>query len=413
MTGLVLGAWGIGRYLERRGSSSISLLRLYGLLEGLMGLYGLAFPWLLESTTALYPHIVSLANGSATALHLLEFIWGALLMLPSTLLMGATLPVLVSWAVGRRPDLILPNVSLFYGINTLGAVVGCLFTQLVSLNWLGIAGATTLAVGLNLVVFLLCWLSKQPDTNGGPPKPSIAQTANSDLTMTPLASGMLLFLFAYSGMVALSSEILWTRILVFPLGSSLYSFALILAAFLLGIGAGSLSASKLFARRSLILTFLFLEGALGFLGILMTPILDLITPLTSWMDTTFYGPENTAFQTLLLRSLVVLILMFPPAFGFGLIFPVANQVQLNLFRSIPGTLGGCYAVNTFGSILGTVLTPFVFIPLLGVERSLFWLFAGMPLLAVLTFTLLARLPLVLPPLDGFAPDFEGFFTVIP
>ncbi len=379
MGGLALGAWLFSLWLKRRQPRNLFLL--YGTLEVLIGAYGLAFPWLLEATAPLYPLMVSVA-GEGPGLYFLEFLWGTLLMLPSTFLMGATLPVLGTWLVGQRSDSILSNVSWLYGMNTAGAVAGCLVTQFITIRWLGIAGANLLAVGLNGFIFLLCRMFNPPAefaTADKPPVPS-----KDEVPISRTASWSLLGLFAFSGLVALSTEILWTRILVIPLGSSLYSFALILSAFLFGIAAGSLSADRFFKNHSRIKLFLLLEASLGLMGLLMIPLLDQITPLTSWLDAHFYDSENTAMQTLALRSSVAFFLMFPPAFGFGLIFPIANQIHLSLFQNIPTTLGGSYTVNTVGSILGTVLTPFVFIPLWGIERSLFVLFASLLLLTCCT-----------------------------
>ncbi len=378
MSGLALGAWCLSRWLK--GKETRGLFRLYGYLEGGIGLYGLAFPWILDLTTPLYPAFVAISGENGPLLHLLEFLWGTLLMLPSTFLMGATLPVLGTWAVGKKTSSIQAEVSWLYGMNTAGAVVGCLFTQFLALRWFGIQGTTGVAVALNGLVFALCLL-----LNPNPPATDQVsgqqRSAPDTETLSPGASRYLLGLFAFSGMVALASEILWTRVLVIPLGSSLYSFALILAAFLFGIAGGSLCAHRIFKGPPRARTFLLLEAGLGLLGLMMIPLLDQITPLTSWLDTRFYDPENTALRTLWLRSGITFLMMFPPAFGFGLIFPVANQIHLNLFGQVPTTLGGSYTVNTLGSILGTVLTPFVFIPLFGIERSLFLLFGGLLLLA--------------------------------
>lgn len=377
MSGLALGAWFLSRWLK--GKETHRLFKMYGLLEAGIGLYGVAFPWILDLTTPLYPVFVSIAGGSDAVLHLLEFFWGTLLMLPSTFMMGATLPVLGTWAIADNTDTLQAEVSWLYGMNTAGAVAGVLITQFWALKWLGISGTTWVAVAVNGLVFLLCM---QFD-----PNPALRaarrekKTTPEEKPLSRAAGKYLLALFGFSGMVALSSEILWTRVLVIPLGSSLYSFALILAAFLFGIAAGSLCAHRVLRKPSRVRTFLLLEGGLGILGLLMIPLLDQITPITAWLDAQFYDPDNTVLRTLWLRSGLTFLLMFPPAFGFGLIFPVANQIQLNLFGQVPATLGGSYTVNTLGSIIGTVLTPFVFIPLLGIERSLFLLFGGLLLMA--------------------------------
>ena len=84
-------------------------------------------------------------------------------------------------------------------------------------------------------------------------------------------------MFAYSGMASLSSEILWTRILVFPMGSTLYSFALILATFLLGIALGSLTANKLLGQSHRVLKFIGIEIAIGVFCIAILPVLANLT----------------------------------------------------------------------------------------------------------------------------------------
>lgn len=378
MTGLALGAWILGRRLARGHPTRLSLIQLYGLLEGGIGIYGLAFPHLLAFTEAGYPRMVDLAGGSDSLLHFLEFLWATLLMLPSTSLMGATLPVVGSWAVGQKSDSLLSRVSLLYGINTLGAVGGVLVTQFLTVRHLGVLGTLWLTAGINGLICALCWLwGPRRESLPAPPSAHPMPAQAEGETVSPALALCLLGVFGYSGLVALSSEILWTRVLVFPLGSSIYSFALILAAFLLGIAVGSLSADRLLGGGGLVIKFLLLEAGIGLLGLLMIPLLDQITPLTAWLDRWFYDPENTALRTLALRSLLAFGLMFPPAFGFGLVFPLANQIHLDLFLKVPATLGGSYAVNTLGAILGTVLTPFVLIPAWGIERSLFWLFGGL------------------------------------
>ena len=98
MAGLALGAWGISRFLEAR--PDLSLIRLYGVIEALIGTYALLFPWGLKALTLFYPLALRFSIESGPSLHFAEFVLSALLMLPATLLMGATLPLIGGWAVG-------------------------------------------------------------------------------------------------------------------------------------------------------------------------------------------------------------------------------------------------------------------------------------------------------------------------
>jgi len=390
MTGLALGSWGIVRFLKwqkERGKGRYPIL-LYGIIEGLIGLYGLGFPLALKLLEQIYPLALAGSVESGAFLHIAEFLLSALLMLPPTLLMGATLPLIGSWCIGEKSQRIFSRMSLLYSLNTFGAVFGCLYTQLFAIEYFGIRATNWSAVAMNALVFSLCVLwqretqsaetedSSEPAHKGK----SVKNVEDGDVPAR-LLSLLLLFIFIYSGMASLSSEILWTRVLVFPMGSTLYSFALILATFLFSIALGSLIAEKLLGNSRWILKFLLVELGIGILAIGILPLLEQIPEWTAQADTLFYDLKNTAGKTLLVRSLFAFGLMFLPTLGFGILFPLANRIHLSLFGSVTGTLGNSYAFNTLGAVLGTLLTPFVFIPLFGIRLSLFIIYAVLILLS--------------------------------
>ncbi|MBT4899885.1 MAG: fused MFS/spermidine synthase, partial [Nitrospina sp.] len=380
MMGLAAGAWAMGRVLARAEIAPDKLIRGYGLLEGLIGLYALCFPFGLELLEKLYPLILPASGQVGLGVHMLEFFLSTLLMLPATFLMGATLPLVGCWATGNQTHQVFTQVSRLYGTNTFGAVFGCLFTQFLAIRLWGVQGATLFAVGLNAVVFMLCYgrpqifstvISDPTEVEAIPVKRKGKQKA----VVSP-AIGILVFaMFAYSGMASLSSQILWTRILVFPLGSTLYSFALILATFLLGIAIGSLTADKLLGRSHQVLKFVGIEIAIGVFCIAILPVLDNLTEWTALADRYFYSLDPSAGKTFLIRSLFAFGLMFLPTFGFGLLFPLANHIYSYLFEGVGKILGNTYSINTVGAVLGTILTPFVFIPFFGIRLSLYGIYA--------------------------------------
>ena len=374
MAGLALGAWGISKYLQKPGREKTHLVRLYGMLEAGIGLYALLFPWMLDGLSAIYPHLIDPATGSGIPRHLIEFILSALLMLPATFLMGATLPVIGSWSIGAQDSKIFSNLSLLYAINTFGAVAGVLYTQFLGTQFLGIQGTNGSAVILNGLVVILCWLWK-PDNAQDTVSPSPKQHAQDEKIPSRGLGLLLLLIFGFSGLVALASEILWTRVLVFPLGSSLYSFAIILATFLFGIALGSLVAEKLLGQSRWVLKFLAVELSIGLLCLLMFPALDNLTEWTLKIDHLFYSVDNTPERTLMIRSLAAFALMILPTLGFGLVYPLANHIHFNFFGNVTGTLGNSYAINTFGGILGTLITPFLLVPKWGIQQSLFILYS--------------------------------------
>ena len=125
MLGLAGGAWLMGRIIARVGVSR-RLILWYGIFEGLIGLYALSFPLGLELLEEIYPLVLPADGQAGLVVHIMEFLLGTILMLPATLLMGATLPLVSSWTVGDEKHQVFSKISLLYGWNTLGAVFGCL-----------------------------------------------------------------------------------------------------------------------------------------------------------------------------------------------------------------------------------------------------------------------------------------------
>ncbi len=392
MTGLALGAWGIGLFLSHRNRQKkhVNLIILYGLIEGLIGLYGIFFPYGLELISSFYAPIVNGTIELGSLLHWIEFFLSTALMLPATICMGATLPIIGSWSIGKNSKRIVSDVSILYSLNTFGAVVGCLYTQTIALKYFGVSTTNLTAVGINFLVFLLCIVFHSYFIKKPPPKaPVIKPRINQENSSTPdhQLSRLLIFIFAYSGMASLSSEILWTRILVFPMGTTLSSFALILSIFLFGIALGSIMAEKLLGNSNHVIKFLLIQLSIAILCIAILPLFENLHEWTLKADQIFYDLDNIALKTLGIRSLFAFGLMFLPTLGFGLIFPLANRINLNLFKTNSKTLGNSYALNTVGATLGTIITPFVFIPFMGIRMSLFVIYS---ILIILCFVAISK-----------------------
>ena len=391
MTGLALGAWGIGIFLNFRNENHkpFDSIRIYGFLEGAIGLYALFFPYGLELLVEWYGSLVTESFELGSQIHWIEFGISTTLMLPATICMGATLPLIASWSIGKRSNRIIADVSRLYSLNTFGAVTGCLYTQIFSVKFFGISGTNLTAVLMNGLVFFLCVPLRKssidkPLTNIRISK-KIIDGDNEPIPSRGL-SLLLLLTFIYSGMASLASQILWTRVLIFPMGTTLYSFALILATFLFGIALGSLTADKLLGSSNRIIKFLLIELAIAISCIAILPMFERLHEWTLLADHIFYDLDNVAFKTLCVRSLFAFGLMFFPTFGFGLIFPLANRIHLNLFGTVSGTLGNSYALNTLGGVLGTVLTPFLLIPFMGIRLSLFVIYSILIILCFVSIT---------------------------
>ena len=354
MTGLAIGAWGIGIFISHKNKQkkNVNLVMLYGLIEGLIGLYGLFFPYGLELISSLYAPVVKETIELSFPLHWVEFFLSTALMLPATICMGATLPLIGSWSIGKNSERIISDVSILYSLNTFGAVAGCLYTQTIALKYFGISTTNFTAIGVNFLVFILCTAIHSYFIKNPSPKTQVIKTkTNNENNSSPnrRLSLLLIFIFAYSGMASLASEILWTRVLVFPMGTTLNSFALILATFLFGIALGSILANKIFGNSNHVIKFLLIQLSIAILCISILPLFERLDEWTLKADQMFYDLDNIALKTLGIRSLFAFGLMFLPSLGFGLIFPLANRINLNLFKTNSKTLGNSYALNTIGA----------------------------------------------------------------
>jgi spermidine synthase len=388
MLGLAGGAWGMGRILKKDNGSK-RLILWYGIFEGLIGLYALCFPLGLELLEKIYPLVLPADGQAGLVLHIMEFLLGTILMFPATLLMGATLPLVSSWAVGDEKHQVFSKISLLYGWNTLGAVFGCLFTQFFAIQLWGVQTTIWFGVMLNALVFLVCFVCGRIFYEIGSPSSILSKKIKTSIGDQDTGNiNLLIFImFAYSGMASLSSEILWTRILVFPMGTTLFTFALILATFLSGISLGSLVARRLLGESNWILKFILIEISIGLVCIGILPLLENLTEWTSLADRFFYSIENSPEKTLFVRFLFAFGLMFVPTFGFGLLFPLVNHIYSFRLQAVGNAIGNVYSINTLGGVLGTILTPFVLIPLFGIRLSIYLIYA---VLILFGFYVLAR-----------------------
>jgi spermidine synthase len=388
MAGLAAGSAWLGRWAEAQERPITLYARIEFLIAaaGALSLVGLAgVRWLYVAS---YPVI----SNWQPLLVALRFFGAALVLLVPTFLMGGTLPILVAGVV-RNSDELGSRVSQLYWINTLGAVTGTLLCGFVLLPGLGLQLTVEFAVALNIGAGLVALRLAV----GSEPTVRKAKTASSDgksyssadlLTVKPR---FLLFLFAATGFTAFAYEIAWTRLLSIVIGSSTYAFTLMLAAVLVGTVIGSAIFQRFLSRseRVSIRTLAAAQAGIGIASItslaLFRWIPDMIPGLLRVTHETFFGLVLTQ---LLCSSLTVL----PASIVFGINFPLV----IVLLRRAGGIgagnstmVGRAYAANTIGAIIGTLLTGFWLVPLVGSFRVIAFA-AALNLLLAVTVDLLSR-----------------------
>ena len=156
----------------------------------------------------------------------------ALLLLPPTILMGATLPAISRWM--KLTSIGYSRIGALYSANIVGAVLGTLLAGFYLLRSFDIYVATLVAVGLNLVIAGVGYVLGTRTRFEAAEEPRVAVEGPSEapLRVVYVAIGL-------SGLTALGAQVVWTRLLSLLLGVTVYNFAAVLAVFLIGLGAGS------------------------------------------------------------------------------------------------------------------------------------------------------------------------------
>jgi spermidine synthase len=291
----------------------------------------------------------------------------ALCLLPPTILMGASLPAISRWieATPRGASW----WGLLYGGNTAGAVFGCLFAGFYLLRIYDTATATYAAAALNCVVAALSLvLAARTPAQAIPGPSAVAESAAQPAPKHEEAAGpgwAVYVTIALSGAGALGAEVVWTRLMGMMLGATVYVFSIILAVFLVGLALGSAGGSWLarIARPRL---------ALGWCQILLT----LGIAWTAYMiaDSLPYWPVNPmltfnpwyTFQLDLARCLWAIL---PPTILWGASFPLALAGVVAPGKDPGRLVGGIYAANTLGAIVGALGVSLVLIPAIGTQQS--------------------------------------------
>ena len=350
MGGMCLGSL----LLPRLVSPEHHPLRVYAFMELGIGVIGLLVLFTMPLVGGLY----TAWAGSGIFGMLLRGIVAAICLLPPTMLMGATLPAISRW-VETTPRGV-SWLGFFYGGNIIGAVIGSLFAGFYLLRVYDVTIATLTAFGINIAVALL-GLALTKTTRYEP------AASTSEPEDAAGASWPVYVTIGLSGMTALAAEVIWTRHLSLLFGATVYTFSLILAVFLLGLGIGSSLASALARsiknpRMALGHCQLLLCLAMAWAGYSVTESLPF------WpIDLTLASDPWISLQLDLARALWA---MLPAAILWGASFPLALAASAARGQDPGRLVGGLYAANTVGAIVGSLGASFVLVAWLGSRLTL-------------------------------------------
>jgi spermidine synthase len=384
MGGLALGSFLFGRLADRLKSP----LRLYAWLELAIGIYCLLVPLLLRAATHVYVLTAGSFGGSFYMMSLVRFLLCALVLILPTTFMGATLPVLSRYVV-RRMERLGEGFGGLYGINTLGAVVGCFAAGYLLIGWIGVSATTAVAVALNIVVAAIAFLLSRREGFSTPaPAPPPESPGRPKRRALSLAHAMILAGVGVSGFASLTYEVAWTRLLSLILGSSVYAFTAMLTTFLLGIALGSVIVSRLADRvRDPVAAFVVAQACVVVSVLSISPLFDRLPVLFLIL----FGKMGHSFVTFeMAQFLLCVLVMFLPTLFIGTTVPLAVKAFTGRIEEVGRSVGTVYASNTIGAILGSFFAGFALLPLVGTQKTIA-VAAGLNLaVAVALFLLLPR-----------------------
>jgi len=368
-----IGAGGL--VLGRRADAHPRPLRLYAALELGVAATAALTPPLLELARAAYLHLggaLALGLGAGTALRL---VLAALVLAAPTLLMGGTLPAAVravqSEADGRRR-----TVGLLYGANTLGAVTGCVLATFWLLERIGTRATLWSACAANAAVALAAAFAAR----GPAPAPETAAVAPAHAAAP---RGFVLLAAGVVGFAFFLLELVWYRMLGPLLGGSVFTFGLILAVALLGIGAGGLAYARFGAGRPASLR--------GFALICLVEALGVAAPFALGDRLALLAlavrPDGGALLSAYLPGwfAVTAIVVLPAALAAGAQYPLLIALLGAGRRGVGAQIGAAAACNTAGAMAGSLAGGFALLPLLsatGCWRAAAALLVALGLLAL-------------------------------
>ena len=357
MAGLAAGGWVGGRAAPRLTRP----LWVWAGLELAIGAWGALFPALMPGARALHVALGTAGFGLAAG-PFVRFAWVFCALLPATLAMGATLPVLARDAGARSGAENGGRLGRLYAANTAGAVLGAGAAGLLLLPWLGLTSAGRCAVLLSLslavvAVAIARETAPLPATRWTPP-------AGFRPWLGAIAAG------GFSGLVV---EVAWTRLLALVLGPSVYGFAVILVSTLSGLALGGLigrwCADPLARRgwgREAVAACRF-GAALSAWGMLFTS--NELPYWYVWMFDAIGGADDPwlGFAGCLLFSCG---LLFPTMICSGASFPIAVRAAEHRADGLGPATGALAAASSLGGAVGAALAGFWMLPALTVVGAI-------------------------------------------
>jgi len=358
MGGMALGAW-----LAARWSPKLrNLLLTYALVEAITGAIALGFhPIYLAGTGFTFDTVIP-ALDSPAAINTAKWTIAALLILPQSILLGTTFPLISGAVVRRFPDSPGATLAMLYFTNSLGAALGVLTSGFLLIGWVGLPGTVVVAGVINLLIAIFVFRNRGPE-----PAPAAAPSPATPGEITPLTR-LILWAAFLSGTAAFIYEIAWIRMLSLVLGSSTHAFELMLSAFILGLAFGGLWIKRrIDSLDRPLATLATLFALMAVLAVCTLPLYGYTFEIIGAAVRDFPRTNDGYRNFNLVSHGVAALIMVPTTFIAGMTLPLLTHALLR--RADERAIGRVYASNTLGAIAGVLVAVHLLMPVVGLKGT--------------------------------------------
>lgn len=370
MGGMAAGAWITGNKIKK----SLNLLFYYALVELALGCSALIFHNLFTVYQDLsYDYLIPILNSPLPVI-IYKWFTASLIILPQSMLLGATFPLMAAGFIRRFPGTSGYKISVLYFSNTLGASAGVLLSGFYLINRFGLRGALVFGGILDIIVGICILLLVYKDKSANVLKSASKKNQQTYSGIPKLQSSHkkqyykpLLIISGATAAASFMYEIGWIRMLSLVLGSSTHSFELMLSAFILGMALGSFFIrNKIDKIQNLPKFLVIVQVIMGASAIISTLTYSKMFYFMKFIVESLSKNEQGYILFNLFSDLICMLIMLPSTICIGMVLPLIIDI---FYKNGYGeeNIGKIYSINTFGSITGVLVAVWVIMPLTSVR----------------------------------------------
>ncbi len=358
MGGMALGAWLISHYVNKIKN----LLMGYALIEGIIGIIGLLFHTIYTYTYDISFNAIIPEIGSSGLVYVYKIFIASLLILPQSILLGTTFPLMSGGFIRKYPGTPGHSISFLYFANSIGAAVAVLFSAFYLIAKSGLPGTMMIAGLINILISMGIYFIAKDQT--AEVKIKSGDSLKNNWTILILCAAF------FTGMASFIYEIAWIRMLSMVLGASTHSFELMLSAFITGLGIGGFWMRKRIEKLENPVYFAaMIQIIMGCFALITIVLYNNSFYLQSFFMSALKESEQGYLLFNLTSHAIALLIMLPTTICAGMTLPLFTYILIKKGHG-EKCIGQIYSSNTIGAIFGVIFAVFIGMPLLSLKGTI-------------------------------------------